>query len=1130
MRKVKGMNWKAKISLVLVFTLVFSTFMYQGWYQPKPADAAPITVLTQFSSTPCGVGTTGATTSNISCTSPTVGAGSNRVLVLVVTGEAGGNHNPASTSATFGAASFTTVQNSYGANDNRRYAWIGYINESQIAANSGSNINITLTSNQTWAGAEAFYAVYGGVDQGGGTATVPGSAQAGDAGTTQTVAMGPITTVADGVAIYGVSDNTTTAGATVPTNYTEHVDVADSSGNYLTVIGSRTSVPAATESVSFTVPAVRWRSVYMSLAPISCTDTDLATLTTTAPTSSATVSGATYTIQTQVGTEATPSGMTGMAVTIAGSTGCNVTSQPMTWNGATSRWEYTWNIAACGNPADGGISINVTGTDPDCSTAVNAPAITNVTIDNTCSDADPATAVTVTPATSASVNGTVTVTGAITGETTPGTGSASLTITGSDTCNVTGQAMSWNAGTSKWEYAWNTAACGTVTPDTGVSVQVTYTDPDCAGATVVSGISTNVTINNTDPSKITSCAGCHGYGAGFSDGTARNTPTGLFPGSHNKHVASYGKVCSVCHTVPATEDSASFGHRDGTVQIASPINGLSGSTYSKTSFTQANSFTPGTCSNTYCHSNGTSATTPAGSVPANTSIAWGSAGVCNSCHGSAADGRPNYTPGTPKANAHQASTHAAQTCDICHDSVTYSGGVYTPDTALHVNATYNLNASLGYTPGTAAAGGVCATPACHGSINWGGSMGCIDCHNVAINSPIAQALDAAVTQRRAITPDFAKTQSHKRSASGAISDSDCGVCHMEGTASSGAINATYHKNGRIELRDPDTGTTIKGVTWGGTGAGSWSSTANDATPVRFSRNLGALESYTDNQNAMAIMVNQCLHCHDTNGANNASARVTGGTALKPFNTTVAANPSGGVLDVASQFATTNRTYHPILGKQNNSYTANTRMAAPWNITKTTGNNTSWGNLMTCWDCHAPNGSTNATTLVATDVHGSTITTRTGSSPSVELRGFLWTNQDLSTVPGTAVKTTLCIACHAGYDGFTTDNHSGGGTSAFGSGGSSSMNNFIQYDCSYCHASSPTKPARPLASGDVHGYNTLVGGGALATNFGYSFIRAQGFVGTYTWVPGNCTGYTSSTNGTTTCSRSSMGTYTPGGTY
>ncbi|MFZ2198795.1 MAG: hypothetical protein WAV13_13725, partial [Thermodesulfovibrionales bacterium] len=39
-RKIRGMSWMSKISLVLIFTMMFSIFMYEGWYEPKPASAA----------------------------------------------------------------------------------------------------------------------------------------------------------------------------------------------------------------------------------------------------------------------------------------------------------------------------------------------------------------------------------------------------------------------------------------------------------------------------------------------------------------------------------------------------------------------------------------------------------------------------------------------------------------------------------------------------------------------------------------------------------------------------------------------------------------------------------------------------------------------------------------------------------------------------------------------------------------------------------------------------------------------------------------------------------------------------------------------------------------------------------
>jgi hypothetical protein len=116
---------------------------------------------------------------------------------------------------------------------------------------------------------------------------------------------------------------------------------------------------------------------------VSCSDPDPATLTTTAPTSGSTVGGV-YTIQTQVGTETAPDTMTNMVVNVAGSSACNVTNGPMTWNAGTSRWEYSWNTSACGTgTAETGITIDVSGNDPDCNTAVNAAQITNITIDNT---------------------------------------------------------------------------------------------------------------------------------------------------------------------------------------------------------------------------------------------------------------------------------------------------------------------------------------------------------------------------------------------------------------------------------------------------------------------------------------------------------------------------------------------------------------------------------------------------------------------------------------------------------------------------------------------------------------------------------------------------------------------------
>ena len=82
LNKVKGMNWMAKISLVLIFTLAFSTFMYQGWYKPKQVQAAVVTYYVETAAA-TNVGFDGTTTmtalADINVSSPPV-ANTNRAL------------------------------------------------------------------------------------------------------------------------------------------------------------------------------------------------------------------------------------------------------------------------------------------------------------------------------------------------------------------------------------------------------------------------------------------------------------------------------------------------------------------------------------------------------------------------------------------------------------------------------------------------------------------------------------------------------------------------------------------------------------------------------------------------------------------------------------------------------------------------------------------------------------------------------------------------------------------------------------------------------------------------------------------------------------------------------------------
>ena len=645
------------------------------------------------------------------------------------------------------------------------------------------------------------------------------------------------------------------------------------------------------------------------------------------------------------------------------------------------------------------------------------------------------------------------------------------------------------------------------------------------------------------PSTITSCADCHGYGATFTDGTARNTPAGKFPGSHQTHVASYGKTCSVCHVAPATETSDDYKHRNGVAQIANPINGLAGSTYSKASFTQTNSFTPGYCSNTFCHSNGTSVITSV--IPANTSASWGGTTTCLSCHGvgGADDGRPNYVNNTPKRNTHgdgasYGVTHKATVCTTCHTGVAGTAGAYTiSDTTTHNNGAYNLQGSLGYTQAT----GVCSTPGCHGSATWGGpALTCVECHNGIVSAPNAStASGGTVTQRDNAVAEFGLAWGHKKTGRGAVTVSDCIVCHLEGVFATQAKSATYHGDGYIDLRAPDV-------------AGETRITDISGTSFRFvkfstSYVAGSRTSTGHTSNNIDNVLTQkfCLACHDIDGATNTTARTTYGTptAVRPFggvnlgaNYTVvngAASATGDIVNVKSQFATANSSAHPVLGPRNKDFPTAARMNDPYKPagTRGTSGTLSQGVVMNCFDCHNAPTPLTARTVAA---HGNAVT----------IPGVL-------TITGTPAATTnqvtFCQVCHIGYTESTATHHNPG--SALDAATRAGMTDYLRYACNICHSSGwYTAVVQPVRAQDVHGSNVLPAGGITktvrwsGTSTGspaqvnvrpYAFIRNTEVVSDHSPRMIGSTVYSANCNmasTVTTLCNQGLKVYTVGGTY
>ncbi len=427
----------------------------------------------------------------------------------------------------------------------------------------------------------------------------------------------------------------------------------------------------------------------------------------------------------------------------------------------------------------------------------------------------------------------------------------------------------------------------------------------------------------------------------------------------------------------------------------------------------------------------------------------------------------------------------------------------------------------------------CSSVACHGSSvitpTWGvGTLDCLGCHNITMGT------------RREVVSEFSRTWSHKRSSTSnpKVNAFDCGVCHMEGSitgsVTTGNVDFEYHGNGTIELRDPDTGKTIEGVIFSGdsTTSGNFTSNGSSLSFERFSRKLDVtLESDPEFGTIAAIQINHCLKCHDDNGA---AVWAPGGSALQPFAVAITghvapydSNGNGNVVDVKKSFITTNSSYHPVRGRQNNSYTQGAMMVAPWTLSKTTGTTTQYGNLMSCWDCHAPSGISSSETLTMTvTAHGALTTLRGGIRAA-----------------GTTGTTNLCLNCHVTTYATTGTRHPAG--SAFGtSGGNSAMAAATFSNCSYCHAYGPsggahlaTSTARPLRAEDAHGFNDRTAG-TVGSLWGTSNVRPYAFIRNILteWSP------TSAPEGTPThtCTGGSAGnpcnnnmsnsSYTPGGAY
>ena len=675
------------------------------------------------------------------------------------------------------------------------------------------------------------------------------------------------------------------------------------------------------------------------------------------------------------------------------------------------------------------------------------------------------------------------------------------------------------------------------------------------------------THQTTDQSNAPVCALCHTNGANSPIAPTPPAPAGTSPGCFNNtlchgegHPAGWDAPdqhgasakaqtngfsgCKTCHG----PDFAGSGSAPTCLNTAACHGATVDAPHSPTPWrggarthTDTNTGNAGVCAD--CHALGNNLT----SVPVPTNLVAGTPGCFNStlCHGQVGHpvgwADPNVHGAAAKSVPSATNMQGFSTCQACHGA-NFAGGTAT--TCLNTagchgaavnsphafpwQSTSTFKHSLTDTA-NASACGLChwnnvqpptySTPVpgtpdcfdntlCHGSV---ANLGCVDCHASAQTGTHG-------TPRDAVVGEFGLAWGHKRSGRGAVTNADCIVCHLEGNYGTQARSA-YHADGNIDLRDPDGAgeTPITNMTGG----------AFTFTKFSTSYAAGSRTSTGHTLNTVDNVLTQkfCLACHDSNGATNTTARTSGGTAAMPFGGvalgagyTATANAIGtqGLVDVKTQFATTNSSVHPVLGPRNKDFPTAARLNDPYKPTGTRGTSGTKSDsiVLNCFDCHNVSGASPLTTRTVA-AHGNAVT----------IRGTIYVNSP-----------TLCLACHIGT--YNSGNLHGTG-SAWAATGSSHSSTVPA--CQRCHGgntAATTAPARPRPAQDYHGSNSLYGGGLWPTvnSRPYAFIRS--WSGTAYHRPYRSSEFTtgSATCGTGDCNNGdqvgdgSTRTYTPGGSY
>ncbi len=386
-----------------------------------------------------------------------------------------------------------------------------------------------------------------------------------------------------------------------------------------------------------------------------------------------------------------------------------------------------------------------------------------------------------------------------------------------------------------------------------------------------------------------------------SKGNAYTSTTVAGVGAHLAHLgstfASRGRwssvfKCTECHPAGAAYPDPGYvdsTHADGnatpTTAVPFPTGSISRQVYSGVGGNPVPSGTTAvTCANTFCHGQFTGGK-KANTVPWNTAGLVGSSMTCTSCHGAppySTDGSGDTNHGTT-GNTACYSCHGAGYCGPVTDATCTAAGITGAAVATHVDG--QVKAAL--------------------------ATKCKGCH--ASRTGATGALRAAV-YGAAWNPaapiegdDFVRPSRHVSnglSGSDIVKNTDCVLCHLEGTLASTdaqpVLDSTYHGGSpgglkTVDLRNVDApGNTPAG----NTPVVSWTGHRLDANGNP--QGNGGIPNGTTYTAMRDGMDRFCMGCHDANGASAVTVS-SDGNSLVTIGVTRQMMPFNGNANVKNAF-------------------------------------------------------------------------------------------------------------------------------------------------------------------------------------------------------------------------------------